>query len=108
MGDYMLLGSAPTSAILASDATSMYVADRAASGVVPLDIYNRRVSKPITVGAAPSAMRFSPTDPGAKPSMLLVVDESSDDLAIIRTRTESLLTLIPVGSHPQRLAVKTF
>jgi YVTN family beta-propeller protein len=40
--------------------------------------------------------------------MLLVVDESSDDLAVIRTRSDSLLTLIPVGSHPERLAVKTF
>ena len=108
MGDYMLLGSAPTSAIIDSDGTAMYVADRAASRVVPVDIYNRRVSKPISVGAAPSAMRFSPTDPGAKPPMLLVVDESSDDLAVIRTRTDSLLTLIPVGSEPQRLAVKTF
>ena len=40
--------------------------------------------------------------------MLLVVDESSGDLAVIRTRTDSLITLIPVASHPQRLAVKTF
>ena len=108
MGDYMLLGSAPTSAIIDSDGSSMYVADRAASRIVPVDVYNRRVSKPISVGSAPSAMRFSPAEPGAKPPMLLVVDESSDDLAVIRTRTESLLTLIPIGAHPQRLAVKTF
>jgi YVTN family beta-propeller protein len=53
-------------------------------------------------------MRFSPTDPGAVSPMLLVIDESSGDLAVIRTRTASLLTLIPVGSNPQRLAVKTF
>ena len=109
VGDYMLLGSAPTSAIITDDASEMYVTDRAASRVLRVDIYNRRVANPpITVGASPSAMRFSPTDPGAQPSMLLVVDESSGDLAVIRTRTDSLLTLIPIGSHPQRLAVKTF
>jgi YVTN family beta-propeller protein len=86
----------------------MYVADRAAGRVVPLDILNRRIARPITVGASPSTMRFSPTDPGAQPPMLLVIDESSGDLAVIRTRTDSLITLIPVGSHPQRLATKIF
>lgn len=108
MGDTMLLGFAPATGILAPEAVEMYVGDRAASRVVPLDVVNRRLGKPITVGASPSAMRFSPTDPGAVPPMLLVLDEASGDLAVIRTRTDSLLTLIPVGSHPQRLAVKTF
>lgn len=108
VGDTMLLGFAPVSGILAPEAAEMYVADRAAGRVIPLDIVNRRVAKPIPVGATPSAMRFSPADPGAQPSMLLVVDESSDDLAVIRTRTDSLITLIPVSSHPERLAVKTF
>lgn len=108
MGDTLLLGFAPASGILAPEAAAMYVADRAAGRVVPLDILNRRVAKPIAVGASPSAMRFSPADPGAQPPMLLVVDESSDDLAVIRTRTDSLITLIPVGAHPQRLATKIF
>jgi DNA-binding beta-propeller fold protein YncE len=108
MGDTMLLGFVPASGILAPEAVEMYVADRAAGRVVPLDILNRRVGKPITVGASPAAMRFSPTEPGAVPPMLLVIDEASADLAVIRTRTDSLLTLIPVGSRPQRLAVKTF
>jgi DNA-binding beta-propeller fold protein YncE len=115
MGDYMLLGFAPTSAILEPDASEMYVADRAAGRVMPLDILNRRVAKPseasqgfISVGASPSAMRFSPTDPGAVAPMLLVVDESSGDLAVIRTRTDSLITIILIGAQPQRLAVKLF
>jgi YVTN family beta-propeller protein len=40
--------------------------------------------------------------------LLLVVNEDSDDLAVIRPRTASLLTLVPVGSHPTDLAVKVF
>ena len=109
MGDSMLLGSAPATAIITSDESEMYVADRAASRIIPVDIYNRRLlGRPIAVGSAPSHMRFSPTDAGAKSPMLLVVDESSGDLAVIRTRNDSLITLIPVANHPQRLAVKTF
>jgi YVTN family beta-propeller protein len=109
VADTMLLGSAPSNAVITPDESEMYVADRSASRVIPVDIYNRRLlGRPIPVGASPSFMRFSPTDRGAQPAMLLVVDESSDDLAVIRTRSDSLITLIPVGSHPQRLAVKTF
>jgi DNA-binding beta-propeller fold protein YncE len=109
VADTMLLGSAPTTAVITPDESEMYVADRAASRVIPVDIYNRRLlGRPISVGASPSLMRFSPTDRGAQPAMLLVVDESSDDLAVIRTRSDSLITLIPVGPHPERLAVKTF
>jgi DNA-binding beta-propeller fold protein YncE len=109
MADSMLLGSAPATAIVTPDESLMYVADRAAARVIPVDIYNRRLfGPPINVGASPSLMRFSPTDRGAQPPMLLVVDESSDDLAVIRTRSDSLITLIPVGSHPQRLGVKIF
>ena len=108
VGDYMLLGSAPATAIATSDASEMYVADRAAGRIMPIDILNRRVGKPISVGAAPSAMRFSPADRGEVPSMLLVADEDSADVAILRTRTDSLITMIPVGARPQHLAVKIF
>jgi YVTN family beta-propeller protein len=107
--DSMLLGSAPTNAIINSDASEMYVSDPAASRIIPVDIFNRRLlGRPINVGGSPSHMRFSPTDEGAKAPMLLVADESSDDLAVIRTRTDALITLIPAGPHPQRIAVKTF
>jgi len=108
MGDYMMLGSAPASGIITEDAGEMYVADRAAGHVIPLDIVNRRVSRPINVGALPGAMRFDPVEPGDTPAMLLVVNEGSGDLAVLHTRTDSLLTMIPVGSHPQRIAVKLF
>ncbi|MGB9515439.1 MAG: YncE family protein [Candidatus Acidiferrum sp.] len=109
VGDSMLLGSAPTSGIINSDASEMYVSDHAAARVIVVDIYNRRlIGRPIPVGASPSLLQFSPTDVGAISPMLLVVDEGSDDVAVIRTRTDSLITLVPVGPHPERMAVKTF
>ncbi len=108
MGDYLLLGSAPASAILTADASTMYVADREAGRVMPVDIVNRRVGKPVSVGATPGAMRFDPAEPDAPPTMLLIVDETSGDVSILRTRTDSLLTLVPAGNNPQRLAIKLF
>jgi len=41
-------------------------------------------------------------------NLLLVVSQGSGDLAVIRVRTNFLLTMIPVGDHPQDLAVKLF
>jgi len=108
VGDTMLLGDTPASAIFIEDASEMYVADRSSGHVFPVDITNRRVGKPINVGASPGTMRFDLSEPGAKPRMLLVADESSGDLAVLRLRTDSLITLIPVGASPQRLAVKLF
>jgi DNA-binding beta-propeller fold protein YncE len=108
VNDTVLLGSAPVSGVIAEDASRMYVSDRAASRVVPVDVLNRRAGKPIAVGASPDAMRFTLTERGERPSMLLALDEASGDLAVMRTRTDSLITLIPVGARPERIALKTF
>ena len=109
VGDYMVLGSAPTRGVLSSDASLLYVSDTAANRVTPVDIFNRRIVRepgkgfPIPAGDAPAALRFDPAE-----NLLLVVSEGSGDLAVIRVRTNFLLTMIPVGSHPQGLAVKLF
>jgi len=108
VGDTLLVGDAPTSAILTEDASEMYVADRSAGHVFPVDIVNRHVLKPINVGASPGALRFDFSGPSDKPTMLLVADEGSGDLAVLRLRTDSLITLIASGNSPQRLAVKLF
>jgi DNA-binding beta-propeller fold protein YncE len=108
VGDTLLVGDSPASALLTEDALEMYVADRAAGRVFPVDIVNRRVAKPINVGAYPGAMRFDLSAPGAKPRMLLVANEASGDLAIVRLHNDSLLTLLQITNSPQRLAVKLF
>ncbi len=90
-------------------ASLLYVSDTAADRVTPVDIFNRRIVRepgkgfPIPAGDAPAALRFDPAE-----NLLLVVSEGSGDLAVIRVRTNFLLTMIPVGSHPQGLAVKLF
>jgi YVTN family beta-propeller protein len=111
VGDYMVLGSAPARGVLSSDASLLYVSDTAAGRVTPVDIFNRRIVRdpgkgfPIPAGDAPGALRF---DPGSPETLLLVVSQGSGDLAVIRVRTNFLVTMIPVGDHPQELAVKLF
>ncbi len=109
VGDYMVLGSAPTRGVLSEDASLLYVSDTAAGRVTPVDIFNRRIVRdpgkgfPVPAGDSPAALRFDPAE-----NLLLVVSQGSGDLAVIRVRTNFLLTMIPVGDHPQDLAVKLF
>jgi YVTN family beta-propeller protein len=109
VGDYMVLGSAPTRGVLSEDASLLYVSDTAAGRVTPVDIFNRRIVRdpgkgfPVPAGDAPAALRFDPAE-----NLLLVVSEGSGDLAVIRVQTNFLVTMIPVGDHPQGLAVKLF
>jgi hypothetical protein len=92
------------------DVSDLFVSDSAAGRIAPVDIFNRRVGRPISSGQAPGAMRFDSSDPDSKPSLLLVVNQGSGDLGVIRVRNDaqSLVTLISVGDHPQDLAVKLF
>jgi len=109
VGDYMVLGSAPTRGVLSEDASLLYVSDTAAGRVTPVDIFNRRIVRdpgkgfPVPAGDSPGALCFDPEE-----SLLLVVSQGSGDLAVIRVRTNFLVTMIPVGDHPQELAVKLF
>ena len=100
----LLLGLTPTRGTLTSDSRFLYVSDSAAGRVLPIEINSRLVLRPIPVGARPGVLRTTPGD-----DLLLVINEDSSDLAVIRTRPPgSLLTLIPVGPRPNDLALKLF
>jgi YVTN family beta-propeller protein len=111
VGDYMVLGSAPTRGVLSADGGTLYVSDSAAGHIIPVDIANRQVIRdpgtgkefPIPAGQSPGALRFDPNE-----NLLIVVNQGSGDVAVIRVRTNSLLTMIPVGDGPRDLAVKLF
>jgi DNA-binding beta-propeller fold protein YncE len=109
MGDYMVLGSAPTRAVLLPDTGQLYVSDAASGSVTAVDINSRRLVRPaVPAGQSPGALRF---DPGEKARLLLVVSQASGDLSVIRIasdRPSGLLTMIPVGDQPRELAVKLF
>jgi YVTN family beta-propeller protein len=107
VGDYVMVGSAPSRGALLPDASGLFVSDAAAGRVAPIDIVNRRVMRPIPAGQNPGALAFNP---GENPNLLLVANQASGDISVIRLRSDgqSLLTMIPVGQNPQDLAVKLF
>jgi YVTN family beta-propeller protein len=57
----------------------------------------------IHVGDGPSAMAFS-----AAGHLLFVVDNRSGDVAVVRTSSRSLFTLLPTGRAPTAIADKAF
>src|SRR5258707_4969026 len=105
----MVLESVPTRGLPRADPGLVYVWDPDAGGLTAVDIFNRRIVRdpgkgfPVPAGDAPAALRFDPEE-----NLLLVVSRGSGDLAVIRVRTNFLVTMIPVGDHPQDLAVKLF
>ncbi|HVH59730.1 MAG TPA: hypothetical protein VM709_05330, partial [Candidatus Sulfotelmatobacter sp.] len=109
VGDTMILGSAPTQGVLSADGSLLYVSDTAADRVIPVDIANRRIIRdpgkgfPIPAGDEPGALRFDPNE-----TLLLVASRGSGDLAVIRVRSNFLVTMVPVGARPQDLAVKLY
>jgi YVTN family beta-propeller protein len=89
--------------VLSNDGTVLYVTDTTSGRVAPVELNHRQVQRPISVGQRPLAAAITPEG-----NLLLVVNEGSSDLAIVRTRTNSLLTLVPVGLRPRDVAVKMF
>lgn len=98
----LVVGNQPALGTLGTDGT-LYLSDAASGQVRPVATRFRRVLTPIPAGRRPGASALTPGE-----DLLLVVNEDSNDLAVIRTRTQSLLTLIPVGLEPRDLVVKLF
>jgi len=97
-----VIGSTPGRGMFDESALVLYVIDSAANGVVPVDVQYRTTSIPISVGQSPSALAMDPEVPH---NLLLVANESSNDLSIIRVRTGSLITMVHVGNSPRDIAV---
>jgi YVTN family beta-propeller protein len=103
VGDYMLLGLEPDAGVLTADAQLLYVSDSGGGRVTPIQIQTRQAGRSLRAGEGAGAARFSPGE-----EMLVVVNQRSNDVSILRTRTGSLITLIPVGRAPRDLAIREF
>jgi YVTN family beta-propeller protein len=100
--DARVIGSTPSRAVFDESTLVLYVSDSAANGVVPVDVQYRTTGYPVPVGQSPGALAL---DPAVPHNLLLVADENSNDLAIIRVRTKSLITMVHVGNSPRDIAV---
>ena len=102
-GSY-LMGSHPVHALVSPDNSLLYVSNFRSQ---ELSIYSiddgKRTALPIHVGDGPDALAFS-----AGGQLLFAVDALSGDVAVIRTSTGGLFTLLPTGRQPNAIAIKSF
>ncbi len=101
-GAYMM-GDNPVSGLVSRDNALLYVGNLRTQTVIVYSINDGRRVAYIHVGDGPSAMAFS--DQG---NLLFVVDARSNDVAVVRTASSSLFTLLPAGRNPNAIADKAF
>ena len=102
-GDFVLLGMSPTTGTMTPTGNFCTCPTPPPAMSCPVAVNLRQSAPPISVGQRPSTCLLTPGG-----DMLLVVDATSNDLAVLRAKTGGLITLIPVGSHPRDVAVKVF
>jgi len=104
VGGAYLMGDNPVNGIVSTDNALLYVSNLTAQEVTMYSTEDgRRMSPSIHVGDGPSAMAFSTAG-----HLLFVVDSRSGDVAVVRTASHSLFTMLPAGRGPNAIAVKAF
>ena len=103
VGDTYMIGEDPVMGLASRDNALLYEANLHSPYITVYSIDDgKRIGK-VNVGDGPTAMAFS--DAG---HLLFVVDSRSDDVAVVRTATRSLFTMLPAGRNPGAIAVKAF
>ena len=104
VGGAYMVGTHPVAGIATADNSLLYVSDFDADslGVYSIDDGELLPVAPRT-GDGPESMAFSKAG-----NLLFVVDARSGDVAVIRTSTNSLLNMFPVGAKPNDIADKAF
>jgi YVTN family beta-propeller protein len=106
VGDTYMIGADPVRGLVSRDNALLYVANQRSDELTVYSIDDGKrvnVNPPLRVGDGATAMAFS-----AAGHLLFVVDRSSGDVAVVRTATQSLFTLLPTGRNPNAIAVKSF
>jgi len=104
VGDTYMIGANPVRGLISRDNALLYVANQHSQEVTVYSIADgKRVAPSLHVGDGPAAMAFS--DAG---HLLFVVDRGSGDVAVVRTATQSLFTLLPAGRDPNAIVDKAF
>jgi YVTN family beta-propeller protein len=103
-----IIGDNPTRGLVTADNSLLYVANFRSQYVTVYAIDDGRrlpaaQGGSIRVGDGSSALAFSNSG-----MLLFVVDARSGDVAVVRTASLSLFTLLPAGRAPNAIAVKAF
>lgn len=102
LGAY-LMGADPVRGIVSADNSLLYVGNRRSQEVTIYSIDDGKRTGAVRVGDGPAALAFSSAG-----HLLFVVDAGSGDVAVVRTLSHSLFTLLPAGRSPNAIAVKDF
>jgi len=103
VGDTYMIGEDPVMGLVSRDNALLYEANLQSPYVTVYSIDDGKRIGSVHVGDGPIAMAFS----GAG-HLLFVVDSRSDDVAVVRTATRSLFTMLPAGKNPNAIVVKAF
>jgi YVTN family beta-propeller protein len=103
VGGAYMMGANPVRGLVTSDNSLLYVGNLHAQEVTIYAIDDSKRTGSIHVGDGPSALAFS-----SDGYWLFVVDSRSGDVALVRTKTSSLFTLLSTGRDPNAIAVKAF
>jgi YVTN family beta-propeller protein len=103
VGATYMIGAGPVRGLVSRDNSLLYVANFHSQYVGIYGINDGKRVGSVHVGDGPSAMAFS-----AAGNLLFVVDTRSGDVAVVRTASSSLFTLLPAGRNPNAIVDKAF
>jgi len=103
VGDTYMIGNTPVRGLVSRDNSLLYVANARAQEVTVYSIDEGKRIGSIHVGDGPGPLAFS-----AAGHLLFVADNHSGDIAVVRTSTQSLFTLLPAGRNPNAIVDKAF
>jgi YVTN family beta-propeller protein len=103
VGGAYIMGANPVCGLVTSDNSLLYVGNLHSQEVTVYAIDDGKRRGSIHVGDGPSALAFSTAG-----HLLFVVDARSGDVAVVRTASRSLFTILPTGRNPGAVAVKAF
>jgi YVTN family beta-propeller protein len=98
-----MIGDNPVRGLVSADNALLYVANFSSQYVTVYAIDDGKRLGSIHVGDGPSALAFSNSG-----FLLFVVDSRSNDVAVVRSGSLSLFTLLPAGRVPNAIALKAF
>ncbi|WP_263359346.1 beta-propeller fold lactonase family protein [Acidicapsa ligni] len=103
VGGTYLMGSRPVRGLVSNDNSLLYVSNFNSQDLSIYGIDDGKRVGSVHVGDGPDALAFS-----AAGNLLFAVDARSGDVAVVRTSSRSLFTLLPTGRRPSSIVVKAF
>ncbi len=103
VGDTYMIGNEPVRGLVSRDNSLVYVANLRSQEVTVYSIDDGKRIGSIHAGDGPAALAFS-----AAGHLLFVADSRSGDVAVVRTASQSLFTMLPAGRDPNAIVDKAF